>query len=87
MAGPGDSSLHDVDVLNFVDQFMPQQPILKDLIFKLTPDIGRVNKYAFEQENVNEKMLLKTRERLDQTSRSNEASEDAQSRDVCEEQT
>ena len=70
MAGPGDSSLHDVDVLNFVDQFMPQQPILNDLMYKLTSDIGRVNKYVFEQENVNEKMLLKTRERLDQTSRS-----------------
>ena len=69
MTGPGVSSLCYVTELNFVYQFEPQQSILKALIYKLKSDIDKVNKHVYGSKNENEKMLLKTEERLDQTSR------------------
>ena len=65
MTGPGVSSLCScVTELNFVYQFVPQQPIRKAMIHMLKSDIDKVNKHAYESMNENEKMLLKTQKVL-----------------------
>ena len=70
MAGTGFSSLYDLNN-HFVYQLEPQQSILKALMSKMKSDIGRENKHEYESKNENEKMLQKTQECLDQTSRCN----------------
>ena len=54
---------------DFIYQLELQQLILKVLIYKMKSDIGSEIKHDYESKNENDKMLQKTQERLDQTSR------------------
>ena len=67
MAGPGFSSLYDLDN-HFDYKLEPQQSILKALISMMKSDIGSEIKHDYELKNENEKMLQTIQERLNQTS-------------------
>ena len=54
---------------DFVYQSELQQSTVKVLIYKMESGIGDKNKHEYESKNENDKMLQKTQERLDQTSR------------------